>query len=71
MSQRTRKKPSFRVGDQVCFEFGGQMVVATIVEDRGFIGAGGRQLLRVRLPVEETDEGREFEIPAEDVKSAA
>lgn len=71
MPTRAKNKPTFCVGDRVSFRFGTHMVVATIIEDRGFIGAGGRQLLRVQLPVEETDEFREFEVPAEDVKSAA
>jgi hypothetical protein len=71
MSNGSKKKSRFRVGDRVTFEFGTHTVVATVIEDRGYIGAGGRQLLRVRLPVEETDEFREFEVPAEEVKSAA
>jgi hypothetical protein len=71
MSGRSRKKSGFRIGDQVSFAFGGHTVVATVVEDRGFIGAGGRQLLRVRLPIEGTSEVTEFEVPAEEVKSAA
>lgn len=45
--------------------------MATVIEDRGPIGVGGRQLLRVRLDIEDTAEPIEFELAAADVRTAA
>lgn len=50
---------------------GGRQVVATVIEDRGPIGHGGRQLLRVRVEFEDVGEAIEFELPAADVRVAA
>jgi hypothetical protein len=51
--------------------FGGHEVHATVLEDRGPVGAKGRRMLRIRLDVGVTSEPIEFEIPADDVKVAA
>jgi len=59
------------VGTKVRFKLGGREVVATIVEDRGPLGVGGVQILRVQLEVAGTDELMEFEVPATDVSAAA
>jgi hypothetical protein len=62
----------FRVGDVVRVMFAGQLYRARVVEDRGRIGVGGRRLLRVEIMDTETgDEPRRFEVPAEQVHSAA
>jgi hypothetical protein len=65
----TRKAPA--VGSRVKLSFGGREVVATVVEDRGNIGVGGRRLLRVRVELTGGAEPIEFEVPATDVKAAA
>jgi hypothetical protein len=56
-------KSHFKVGDRVRFKLGAHRVVGRIVEDRGFIGVGGRQLVRVEVEVDPTCL-REFELPA-------
>jgi len=51
--------------------FGAREVVATVIEDRGNIGVGGRRLLRVRVELTGGAEPLEFEVPAKDVRVAA
>ena len=70
MTQRARHKTNVGVGTLVKFMFGGQEVQATVVEDRGHVGAGGRHILRVRLEVA-ASEPIEFEVRAADVHVAA
>jgi hypothetical protein len=48
-------------GDRVRFKLGAHRVVGTVVEDRGLIGVGGRQLVRVEV---DPTYLRELEIPA-------
>jgi hypothetical protein len=68
-SHAQKQHPS--VGSRVKVVFGGSEVGATVVEDRGPVGIGGRVLLRVRLDIPDTSEPIELEIPAADVKVAA
>jgi hypothetical protein len=56
-------KTHFKVGDRVRFKLGAHRVVGTIIEDRGFMGVGGRQLVRVEVELDATYL-REFELPA-------
>ena len=58
------------VGARVSLKFGGRDVVATVIEDRGPLAGDGRRLLRVRVPLTDTDP-IEFEIPAAKVRVAA
>jgi hypothetical protein len=49
-AKRNKRKPSpsrFHIGQRVRFEFGVRTAEGVIVEDRGFIGVGGRRLWRV------------------------
>jgi hypothetical protein len=41
--------PGFGVGDRVRVRLGLETALGTIVEDRGFLGSGGRRLLRVKV----------------------
>lgn len=50
---------------------GVRIVRGKIVEDRGEIGAGGRRLVRVEVPISGTDEVRVFEVPAEELVALA
>jgi hypothetical protein len=60
----------FRVGDKVYIQLFGNKRTARIIEDRGRIGIGGRQLLRVvYLGTKEFVE-EPFEIPAVEVTHA-
>jgi hypothetical protein len=73
MGYTARRHPSasrFAVGDRVRIRFGERWVTARVIE-RGPIGVGGRDLLRIRvddpgLP----DDDREFELSATDVEEA-
>ena len=56
----------FRIGDKVRLSFGNRIVTGTIVEDRGRIGVGGRQLFRII--VKTGDEERALELPAEKLR---
>jgi len=56
-------KTHFKVGDRVRFKLGAHRLVGTVVEDRGFIGVGGRQLVRIEVEIDPTY-SREFELPA-------
>jgi hypothetical protein len=66
-----QKNATPKVGSKVKLTFGGREVVATVIEDRGPLGVGGRRLLRVRLDIEAGGEPIEFELPAADVRVAA
>ena len=63
MATTTTARPVYRVGDRVKFKLGAHDVVATVIEDRGFIGHGGEQIVRVTAPADSTYHG-EFEVSA-------
>ena len=71
MAKSPRQNSALQVGTKVKLNFGGREVLATIIEDRGPLGVGRRQLLRVRLDIEDIGEPIEFELPAADVHVAA
>lgn len=48
--------------------FGTREVEATVVEDRGPIGVGGRRLVRVRVALDAASDPLDFEVPAEDLR---
>ena len=56
----------FLIGDKVRLSFGNRIVTGTVVEDRGRIGVGGRQLFRI--VVKTGDEERALELPAEKLR---
>lgn len=65
----TRLEPDrIQVGDRVRLSMGVYDAVGVVVEDRGRIGVGGRQLLRVQVAVEPGVEPIEIEVPASDVR---
>jgi hypothetical protein len=45
-------------------KLGAHEIVATVIEDRGFIGPGGQQVVRVSVPVDPTQEAEQFEVSA-------
>ena len=71
MPARNPSKKRLAVGTKLRFKLGGRDVVATIIEDRGSLGIGGAQILRVRMQVSGTDEVIDFEVPATEVRTAA
>jgi hypothetical protein len=64
LARKPRLEP--RVSDIVRVPFGTGHVDATVIEDRGHIGFGGRRLLRVRVKLDST-EPFDFELGAEEV----
>ena len=60
---RTIRATKFRIGDKVRLSFGNRIVTGAVVEDRGRIGVGGRQLFRI---IVKTGDGeRALELSAE------
>lgn len=57
---------TFRVGDRVRVRLGPQTLVGTIVEDRGFLASGGRQLFRVKVEFDRTNTTF-LEVPEEEL----
>jgi hypothetical protein len=64
-----RSRP-FKAGDKVVLILGSERVAAVVVEDRGFIGVGGRQLLRIRRTGVSEYLAEPYEVPAADVERA-
>lgn len=58
----------FRIGDKVRLSFGNRIVEGIVVEDRGRIGVGGRQLFRIAVKI--GDGERALELPAEKLRAA-
>ncbi len=59
-----RPTKTLSVGSRVKYDFGVIEVTATVIEDRGNIGMGGRRLLRVRFDdFPDTSEPYEIEAP--------
>ena len=71
MSRHAPQAQRLIVGSKVKFVFGLNEVTATVIEDRGNLGVGGRRLLRVRFEIDGANEPFVMEIPADDVKLAA
>lgn len=67
--QRSPQRHKFHVGDWVTFLFGVERVRGVILEDRGPIGARGRQMFFVEVPLKH-DEPLRFEMPADDLEPA-
>ena len=57
-----------RVGDRAMLQFGFQDVPIEVLEDRGPLGVGGRQIVRIKLIRDPMDGEVEFEVPAEELK---
>lgn len=55
-----------KIGDRVRINWGGKKRRATVIEDRGDIGVGGRQLVTVRVG----KDGEPFTMPAEELRRA-
>ena len=64
-----KRKPVFKVGDDVEFYFMSKPVQARIVEDRGPIGIGGSRLYRVEAHTGSVT--RTLELPSEELKKVA
>jgi hypothetical protein len=60
---------TFHVGDRVRLRFGPKFVTGTIVEDRGFIGVGGRRLWTIQAEFDQTNT-LVMEVPEEELTAA-
>ena len=67
-SPKHRRK--IKVGDRVIRIVGQHRFPAEVIEDRGFIGSGGRQLMRIRRTEVSPDLAQPYEVPAEELELA-
>lgn len=65
----TQRQVKLRVGDRVSVDFGRRRLTGVIVEDRGAIGARGRRLFRVNIPMDPF-EPMMLELPEDELESA-
>ncbi|HLM68393.1 MAG TPA: hypothetical protein VK358_12730, partial [Longimicrobium sp.] len=62
MSRRVREKPTVEVGARVLVPFPWHKMEAEVIEHRGFIGAGGREMIRIQ-PLDPAGDRGPFEVP--------
>lgn len=69
MPRQTNRQPRGipAIGSKVRMRFGTSDVEATVLEHRGPLGVGGRQLLRVRFQYEGANEAIVTEVPLDEV----
>lgn len=61
-------RSELRTGDHVSFNIGPTRVHARVIEDRGHLGKGGRQIVRLEVTQDfEPGEPQRFEMPAEEL----
>ena len=66
-----RNPGPFRVGDRVLMRFGGGQIEATIVEDRGNLGEGGKRIYGLRFRSDDVTEERYTERIVDDLTLVA
>lgn len=73
MSKAARKSapPVPSVGTLARMRYGATDVVATVLEDRGPLGVGGRHLVRVKFLLEGAEDPVETEVPVEELSVIA
>lgn len=69
-SNNASQQRRLRAGDRVSIVRGNYEIEALVIEDRGNIGVGGRQLVRIRVE-DDPGEFREFEAAAEETRLIA
>ncbi len=70
MARKSSKPRGVPLGTRVRVHFPGAVLDAEVVEDRGFIGVGGRQIVVVRV-LGETYFPREMEFPVAELEIVA
>jgi len=65
---KSSRKARMKVGDRVVLHLGPQDIFAEVVEDRGFIGVGGRQLVGIRRTGVSEELTQSYEVPAEELE---
>lgn len=71
MARRTAATRLVQRGDKVTFCVGARKIRATVVEDRGAIGVGGRRLVRIKARFSPSEDMHEFEVPLDDLELSA
>jgi hypothetical protein len=69
MSRRTREKITVPVGTRVLIPFPRHKMEAEVIEHRGFIRVGGREMVRVQ-PLD-PDDGGAWDVPVEEIEVVA
>lgn len=67
MARRVREVITVPVGARVLIPFPGHKMEAEVIEHRGFIGVGGREMVRIRLAGSD-DEGGAFDVPVDEIE---
>lgn len=68
MSRRARERPTVVVGTHVLVPFPRHKMEAVVIEHRGFIGVGGREMVRIQ-PLD--SDGGPFVVPVEEIEIAS
>lgn len=68
MAKQLDKPRRFKVGERVRFTVGRRNIEGEIIEDRGNLGYGGVQIVRVAQPDDYSGEIEEFEVPVDEVE---
>lgn len=61
---------AFKVGDRVTFRIGENDIMATVIEDRGNLGYGGRQIVGVEYSLDPPHHLFQAELASEDLEPA-
>lgn len=67
MSRRVRQQPTVAVGTHVLVPLLWHTMQAEVIEHRGFIGVGGREMVRIQ-PLDPADDRGAFEMPVEQLQ---
>jgi hypothetical protein len=70
MSQPVRQKPTVHVRTGVRVPFPSHKMTAEVIEHRGFIGVGGREMVRIPPDGSKDDEGA-FDVPVDEIEIVA
>lgn len=70
MSRRVKERPTVSVGTHVLVPFPWHKMEAVVIEHRGFIGVGGREMVRIQ-PLDPSDDGGAFDVPVEEIEIAS
>ena len=68
MKDMASRERAFHVGDHALYRFGPQDVEVEVIEERGPLGLRGSRLLRVRLPLADT-EAVELTVSEDDLRT--
>lgn len=67
MGRKKARPLTLPVGTRVLVHWPTTTTEAEVIEDRGYLGIGGRQIVRIRA-TQETDLPKDFEVPAEELE---